>query len=307
LRDVQNEDGNGSSNSKKMMKLDDIELSAWSGQAFSLQVDEVLFSGRTKFQDFQDILVFKSRSYGNVLVLDGIIQTTDRDEFAYQEMLAHLPLFAHPNPKKVLIIGGGDGGILREVLKHKSVERITMCEIDDMVVDVSKQFLPKLAQCLSDPKLDLQIADGFEFLKAHKNEFDVVITDSSDPIGPAESLFGKSYYELIKEALTDDGILSSQAESIWLHLNLINKLVQFTRQLFPSVGYASGFVPTYPSGAMGYLLASKKNIDLSIPVRELSEDEVTAMGLKYYNPQIHHAAFALPNFAKQVLYSVSKK
>lgn len=153
-----------------------------------------------------------SKTYGNVLVLDGIIQCTERDEFAYQEMLAHLPLFAHPNPKRVLIIGGGDGGILREVLKHSSVEHVTMCEIDDMVIEVSKKYLPGMAEQFGNSKLNLFIGDGFEFLKNHKNEFDVVITDSSDPVGPAESLFGKSYYQLLSESMKDGGILSSQGE-----------------------------------------------------------------------------------------------
>ena len=173
-------------------------------------------------------------------------------------MLAHLPLFAHPNPKKVLIIGGGDGGILREVLKHEEVEHVTMCEIDDMVIDVSKKFLPGMAEKFNSPKLNLFIGDGFEFLKNHKNEFDVVITDSSDPVGPAESLFGKSYYQLLSESMREDGILSSQGECPWIDLPLVKKMVEFCNEIFAGqVSYAIGSVPTYTSGTMGYLICSQ--------------------------------------------------
>uniref|UniRef100_A0A7E4VJ12 Spermidine synthase n=1 Tax=Panagrellus redivivus TaxID=6233 RepID=A0A7E4VJ12_PANRE len=290
---------NAASGDSKQLKSDGVEMGgAWPGQAFSLQVDEVLFHEKSKYQD---VLVFKSRTYGNVLVLDGIIQCTERDEAAYQEMLAHLPMFAHPNPKRVLIIGGGDGGILREVLKHPSVEHVTMCEIDEMVIDVSKKWLPKMAAEFGNPKLNLFIGDGFEFLKAHKNEFDVVITDSSDPVGPAESLFGKSYYQLLSDALRDGGILSSQAESLWLHLELIAHMVQFTKQIFPTVRYASSVMSTYPSGSMGYLIAAKNERDVTTPARTLTSEEVQKWGLRFYNSSLHSAAFVLPTFVQQAL------
>ena len=294
--------GSGDGQSK-MMRLDGEEMSgAWTGQAFSLNVYQLLFQGKSKYQD---VLVFKSKTFGNVLVLDGAIQTTDRDEFAYQEMLAHLPMFSHPNPKQVMIIGGGDGGILREVLKHECVERVVMCEIDEMVVQVAKQFLHGLSACFDSHKLELHIGDGFEFLKGHRAEFDVIITDSSDPIGPAESLFGKAYYELVKESLREDGVLASQAESIWLHLPLIARMVQCAGQLFPSVAYASASVPTYPSGSIGYLLASKQNRDISTPLRELSDQQCEQMGLRFYSRKMHASAFVLPNFAKKALMSNS--
>uniref|UniRef100_A0A914CNN7 PABS domain-containing protein n=1 Tax=Acrobeloides nanus TaxID=290746 RepID=A0A914CNN7_9BILA len=151
---------------------------------------------KNEVSGIKDVLVFKSRTYGNVLVLDGIIQCTERDELFYQEMLTHLPMFAHPNPKKVLIVGGGD--------------EMTMCEIDAMVIEVSKKFLPYMAAHFLHPKLNLVIGDGFKFLAEHKGEYDVIITDSSDSIGPAESLFGKSYYALLNDVLRDGGILSSQ-------------------------------------------------------------------------------------------------
>lgn len=254
---------------------------AWPGQAFSLQVEEVLFHEKSLYQDvlvfkrsvsisFQNTLNF-SNTYGNVLVLDGVIQATERDEFSYQEMLAHLPMFAHPNPKNVLIIGGGDGGILREVLKHESVESVTMCEIDQMVIDVAKKFLPGMSSGFSHSKLNLFVGDGFEFLKKHKDAFDVIVTDSSDPVGPAESLFGQSYYELLRDALRDGGVLASQGrftmdkrmcllgECPWLDLSLIASLLSICRSLFPHVHYAAASVPTYTSGLIGYVICSKVN------------------------------------------------
>lgn len=287
---------------KKLWKCNQEEFSegqAWPGQAFSLQVEEVLYEGKSKFQD---VLVFKSRSYGNVLVLDGVIQATERDEFSYQEMMAHLPMFSHPNPKNVLIIGGGDGGVLREVLKHSSVETVTLCEIDKDVIDVSKKYLPNMAAAYSDPKVSLHIGDGHAFLESRKNAFDVVITDSSDPLGPAESLFGKAYYERVKEALTDNGVLSSQGESMWLHLHFVAEMTEFCRSLFPQVEYANICVPTYPSGVIGCLVCSKsKNAKVNIPQRTLSEEDVESMGLRYYNSEIHSAAFVVPQFVKNAI------
>merc|ERR1719223_629494 len=157
----------------------------WPGQAMTLEVKEILHVEQSKFQD---VLVFQSVSYGNVLVLDGVIQATERDEFAYQEMISHLPMNSHPDPKNILVIGGGDGGVLREVVKHESIESVTLVEIDEMVVKVSKKFLPAMAAGFSHPKVNLVIGDGFEYLKNHTGTYDVIITDSSDPVGPAESV-----------------------------------------------------------------------------------------------------------------------
>ncbi|VDM49817.1 unnamed protein product [Toxocara canis] len=219
-------------------------------------------------------------------------------------MLAHLPMFAHPCPKKVLVIGGGDGGILREVLKHDCVESVSMCEIDEMVINASKKFLPHMSVAFNNPKLNLTIGDGFEFLKKHKNEFDVVITDSSDPIGPAESLFGKTYYELIKDSLRQGGVLASQGECPWLDTNLLRKLSRICGQLFASWAYAIGSVPTYTTGLMGYFVCSKEEKrDLSVPAREISVVEVKKMGLRYYNSAVHRAAFVLPQFVKEAFDS----
>eukprot|EP00168_Porphyra_purpurea_P020016 TRINITY_DN8238_c0_g1_i1.p1 TRINITY_DN8238_c0_g1~~TRINITY_DN8238_c0_g1_i1.p1 ORF type:complete len:387 (-),score=76.13 TRINITY_DN8238_c0_g1_i1:31-1074(-) len=174
----------------------------WPGQAMSLQVTEVLYSGRS---DFQDLLVFTNPTYGTVLVLDGVIQVTTRDEFAYQEMIAHLPLFAHPAPVDVLVIGGGDGGVLREVLKHPSVARAVLVEIDAAVVDASKRYLPALAAGFDDPRVEVVIADGAAYMDDHADAYDVIITDSSDPIGPAEVLFQPPFYAAMARCLRAGG------------------------------------------------------------------------------------------------------
>lgn len=265
----------------------------WPGQCMSLEVEEILFEGKSLYQD---VVVFKSKTYGNVLTLDGVIQVTERDEFAYQEMLSHIPLCAHPDPKKVLVIGGGDGGCLREVAKHKSVEEIWICEIDQMVIDVSKKYLPTLAKGFDDKRVKVFVEDGCKFLEKYKNEFDVIIVDSSDPIGPAEVLFEKPFYINMKNALKEGGILSTQAECMWLHLDIIKKLIKESREIYPTVEYAYTTIPTYPSGQIGFCICSKRNESPSIPKRELDTDD-----LKYYSKEIHKAAFVLPEFARKAL------
>ncbi|RDB18793.1 Saccharopine dehydrogenase [NADP(+), L-glutamate-forming] [Hypsizygus marmoreus] len=181
--------------------------SQWPGQAMTLKVNKILHVEKSLYQD---VLVFESQTFGNVLVLDGVIQCTERDEFSYQEMIAHLPLASHPNPKKVLVIGGGDGGVVREVLKHDTVEQVVLCDIDEAVPRVSKQYLPHMSGLLADPRVTVFIGDGFKFLADNEATYDVIITDSSDPVGPAESLFQKPYFQLLHDALTPGGHISTQ-------------------------------------------------------------------------------------------------
>lgn len=170
------------------------------GQAFSLKVNKVLYHERTQFQD---ILIFESSDYGNVLVLDGIIQVSERDEFAYQELISHIPMYAHKNPKKLLVIGGGDGGVLREVVKHDCIEEATLVEIDEKVIELSKEYLPHMSCSFSHPKVTVKLCDGFQYLRdaaASGTRYDVIITDSSDPEGPAEAFFQREYFELLFKA-----------------------------------------------------------------------------------------------------------
>jgi spermidine synthase len=280
----------------------------WPGQKFGIKVGKFLINGKSAFQD---ILVFESSTYGNVLVLDGVIQATERDEFAYQEMISHTPLFAHKNPKKVLIIGGGDGGVLREVAKHKCVTEIHMCEIDQQVVEVSKQFFSNtLATSFDDPRLKLMFCDATKYLleEGDGQNYDVIICDSSDPVGPAKDLFGQDFFTSMYNALSPDGILCTQCECQWLHLDLISTVLQHTKKIFGNendtvsraVKYAYTTIPSYPCGQIGFIVASKcSDNNVSIPSRNVPES--MKLQLKYYSNKIHKAAFVLPVFSSEVL------
>lgn len=270
----------------------------WPGMGFSLQIEQVLYSKRSKFQQID---VYQTRNHGKMLALDGIIQLTEFDEFAYQEMLAHVPLFAHPCPKTVLVIGGGDGGILREVCRHDCVTDIDFCEIDEDVIKVSKQFLPSLACGFDDPRIKVHIGDGCAFVLEKKNRYDVIIVDSSDPIGPGDVLFKKPFYKGLKAALKPDGIVATQGESIFLHKEWVIHLAKITKELFIKQGYSCIMIPTYPGGNIGICLGSL-GPELTKPARPVS-DRIQDR-LKYYSPDIHEASFILPHFAKKMLRDI---
>lgn len=277
----------------------------WPGQKFSLQMEEVLFQGKS---DFQDVLVFKSSTYGNVLVLDGVIQVTERDEFSYQEMITHLPMFAHAQPKNVLIVGGGDGGVLREVVKHDCVEKVIMCEIDPMVCDVSKQFFANtLATSFNDPRVTLMHADAAAYLRDNTTErFDVIIVDSSDPVGPAEVLFRAEFYENMKKSLNPNGIVCTQGECLWLHMDIIVEVLQRCQSIFPTIQYAYTTIPTYPSGQIGFVMCSLEEAPNAISKPKRQPTEAVMSTLRYYNSKIHEAAFVLPTFAERKIAAVRK-
>ncbi|MCJ1394427.1 putrescine aminopropyltransferase [Xylographa bjoerkii] len=270
----------------------------WPGQAMTLKVNQVLHTEKSKYQD---VLIFESSDHGTVLVLDNAIQCTENDEFAYQEMITHLAMNSHPDPKKVLVIGGGDGGVLREVFKHPSVESAIVCDIDEAVIRLSKKYLPAMSIGFRHPNASVHIGDGFEFLRNRENEFDVIITDSSDPLGPARTLFEKPYFELLNGALREGGVIITQAENQFLHLPLITELRKSCLAIFPRVEYAYTTIPTYPSGQIGFLVCCKdKNRNLKEPLRSWSEEEEEKL-CKYYNKAIHSAAFVLPTFARKAL------
>ncbi|EGX44969.1 hypothetical protein AOL_s00173g70 [Orbilia oligospora ATCC 24927] len=270
----------------------------WRGQAMTLKVEKILHHEKSLYQD---VLVFKSTDYGNVLVLDNVIQCTERDEFSYQEMITHLAMNSHPEPKKVLVIGGGDGGVLREVIKHECVEEAILCDIDEAVIRVSKQYLPDMSASYKHPKVKTHIGDGFKFLADYKNTFDVIITDSSDPDGPAESLFQLPYFELLEGALREGGVITTQAENQWLHIDLIQRLKKDCGKTFPVAEYAYTTIPTYPSGQIGFMVCCKDaNRDVTKPLRRWSEEEEDKL-CRYYNAKIHEASFILPTFARKKL------
>jgi len=266
----------------------------WPGLALSLKIKKVLFQGQTKYQKIEFL---ETEAFGKMMVLDGAIQITERDEFAYQEMISHIPLFTHPHPKKVLVIGGGDGGVLREVARHQTVEEIDICEIDEGVIQMSRTWLPYAAVGYDDPRVRIHIGDGAAFVQTKESFYDVVIIDSSDPEGPARVLFEEPFYRDLFRALTPDGVACSQCESLWLHGDLIHKILGMSRHIFPSVQYAFTTIPTYPSGQIGFMLSSKRG-DCSKPVRPMAGD--TFEDLRYYTPEIHQASFVLPRFARGI-------
>ncbi|KAK3209875.1 hypothetical protein GRF29_44g911412 [Pseudopithomyces chartarum] len=271
----------------------------WPGQAMTLKVKEVLHHEKSKYQD---VLIFESTDYGTVLVLDNVIQCTERDEFSYQEMITHLAMNSHPNPKRVLVIGGGDGGVLREVVKHDCVEKAVLCDIDEAVIRLSKKYLPGMSVGFEHPKVEAIVGDGFKYLEDKKGEFDVIITDSSDPDGPAEALFQKAYFELLNGALREGGVITTQgSENQWLHMPLIVNLKKACKEVFPNVEYGYTTIPTYPSGQIGFMVCSKDaSLDLKKPLRSWSAEEEEKL-CKYYSKEIHEAAFVLPTFARKAL------
>ncbi|KAM0689419.1 hypothetical protein Q7P36_011497 [Cladosporium allicinum] len=271
----------------------------WPGQAMTLKVNQIVHHEKSLYQD---VLIFESSDYGMVLVLDNVIQCTERDEFAYQEMITHLGMFSHPNPKNVLVIGGGDGGVLREVVKHDCVEKAVLCDIDEAVIRLSKKYLPGMSVGYQHPKVEVHVGDGFKFLDDYKNEFDVIITDSSDPEGPAEALFQKPYFELLKGALREGGIITTQgSENPWLHMSMITGLKKQCKEVFPVAEYGWTTIPTYPAGQIGFMVCAKDgSSNVKKPVRTLTTEEEDKI-FKYYSKEVHEAAFVLPKFAEKAL------
>lgn len=266
-----------------------------SGFAVSIEVGEHLFSKKSAFQQID---VYDTPFCGRLLVLDGVVQLTEFDEFAYQEMLTHIPMFSHPAPRRALVIGGGDGGVLREIARHQCVEEIDICEIDEEVINASRKFIPSTACGFDDPRVKIHIADGSLFVKERRNLYDVIIVDSTDPIGPGESLFNEKFYHCMKAALHEDGIITSQSESVFLHPKIVSRLVSVTKKLFPVYGYFLIMVPTYPSGNIGACIGSSV-YDIRNPARE--PDAAMRPALKYYTTDVHQAAFKLPGFAEKLI------
>jgi len=264
--------------------------------AIKFKVNKVLFSGKSPFQTVD---VVETELLGKMLLNDGLIMVSERDEFVYHDMIAHVPLFTHPNPKKVLVIGGGDGGTAREVLRHKSVEKCVMVEIDEMVVNACKEFIPQTSSSLNDPRLELIIGDGIKYVNETTEKFDVILVDSTDPIGPAEPLFNISFYKDIEKCLSDDGIVVSQGESPFYFDEMQKKLLGIKKEVFPITTLYNFSNLTYPGGLWSFTVGSKKYH----PVKDFDQERVTNSGLtfEYYNSGIHQAAFAIPSFMRQNL------
>lgn len=260
----------------------------------SAKIKETLFAGKS---DFQDIAIVDSYQFGRMLVLDGVFQTSIKEEFVYHEMIAHVPLYIHPNPKKVLVIGGGDGGSVREVVRHDTVEKVEMVEIDGMVVEACKKYLPEISAALNEPnpKLDLKIGDGIQHMKDATNEYDVIIVDCSDPIGPGEGLFTPEFYKNVYKALKEDGLFVQQTESPFYHQELIKRINKDVRDVFPITELYLAHIPIYPGGCHCFTMGSKK---YSSKDGDATRQQ---MPMRYHNADIQKSCFALPNFVKELL------
>ncbi|MBR7107481.1 MAG: polyamine aminopropyltransferase [Lentisphaeria bacterium] len=270
-------------------------IEAGGGYGQCIEVTEKLFETQSRFQKIE---IYETRKLGKLLLLDGIIQLTSYDEFAYQEMMAHLPYYAHGCPERVLVIGGGDGGVLRELSRHPEIKTLDICEIDAEVIAAAKKFLPELACGYDDPRVNINIADGSEFIRSKEGFYDLIIVDSTDPGGPGAPLFGAEFYAALKLALRPGGVAATQAESPWLLPELVKQLITASRANFKYVGYGAISVPTYPTGMIGVCTVSDAR-DITVPAREV--EEPLASQLRYYNSALHSAAFAQPNFVKELL------
>ncbi len=275
----------------------------YDGYGQSYDIEEVLFEQQT---DSWHLIIFRNKMFGTVMALDGIIQTTERDEFVYHEMLTHVPLFAHGNAKRVLIIGGGDGGILREVCKHPEVEHVTQVEIDQAVIDMCKEYLPgHSAGAFDDARANIVIADGIEYVSTTDEKFDVIISDCTDPVGPGEVLFSSTFYEHSKRCLKPGGIFVAQNGVAFMQ---IDEVVTTRRRLSPyftDQTFYGAPVPTYIGGLMTLAWGGDDAAQRQLPVEELRK-RYDAAGFKtrYYNPEVHAASFALPQFIQDALQDV---
>ncbi len=266
------------------------------GFGVTMETQNVLYSAKT---EYQTIDILETQGLGKVLLLDGLVMTTERDEFFYHEMISHIPMNSHPNPERVLVIGGGDGGTVREVLKHDTVKEVVLCEIDGMVIDACKKYLPSIAGMLDDERVDIQVRDGIEYISQQEDAFDIILIDSTDPMGPGEGLFTEEFYSNVNKALKEGGIMSAQSESPFVNQRQMKMMYPLLRKAFPKVNTFLGPIPTYPGGYWSWAFCSNTVEPLSF----IAEDRVQkiAKQAKLYNLDIHKAAFALPNFVKKLV------
>lgn len=262
------------------------------GVKFSCQVTQTLHVEETPFQK---LAVIETVKFGRMLVLDGMVQTTEQDEFVYHEMIAHVAMQTHPAPRRVAVIGGGDGGSLREVLKYPTVESVKLIEIDERVVEASKAYFPGLNSGFTDPRVECLFTDGIAHIHENPNTYDIILVDSTEPVGPAVGLFGKPFYAACKESLTDQGIMVAQTESPFFNDDLIKRAYGAINEVFPIARLYLASIPTYPSGLWSFTLGSKSVDPLSVQPR------LDGIATRYYNEEVHRGAFMLPRFVQEIL------
>lgn len=266
----------------------------------SLKITKMLHEETTPFQH---IRIAETEQYGRILILDGVFQTSVRDEWTYHEMIAHVPIMMHPHPERVLIIGGGDGGVAREVCRHDCVKQVDLCDIDGRVIDLSKEYFPTIAAALLNPpeKLHVHVGDGIAFAGSVKNFYDLIIIDCSDPIGPGEGLFTREFYKSAREALREDGLIVQQSESPIVQQQTVHDVFRAMGDVFPIVRMYYSHVPIYPECLHSFMMASKKYDPLRAEICHPCPPS-----LRYYNEGIQKSCFVLPNFIKELLYEGRK-
>ncbi|QNK57523.1 polyamine aminopropyltransferase [Paenibacillus sp. PAMC21692] len=246
--------------------------------------------------DFQQLDMIETEEFGTMLVLDGMVMTTVKDEFVYHEMVAHPVLSTHPDPEHVLVVGGGDGGVIREVMKHPKVKKAVLVDIDGKVIEYSKKYLPSIAGELDNPRVEVLVGDGFMHIHDRKNAYDVIMVDSTEPVGPAANLFTRGFYQGIYEALKEDGIFVAQTDNPWFKADLIQSVNRDVKEVFPIVRVYGANIPTYPSGLWTFTMGSKTYDPL-----EVEESSIPELATKYYTPRLHKAAFVLPKFVEDLV------
>ena len=282
--------------------MSDFQETLYEGYGQRFQIDKLLHEVRT---EHQHLVIFENPRMGRVMALDGVIQTTEADEFIYHEMLAHVPILAHGLARRVLIIGGGDGGILREVARHRDIESITLVEVDGAVVEICREFLPNhSAGTFDDPRLKLVIDDGMHFLAETEEKFDVIICDATDPVGPGEALFSENFYQACRRCLNEGGILVAQNGTPFLQLGEVQTTAKRMQGLFADWHFYQAAVPTYIGGAMTFAWGASNAESRKLPLETLMQ-RYSGSGIvtRYYNPHLHIAAFALPQY---VLHAIAK-
>jgi|SRR5690554_1980883 spermidine synthase len=287
---------------QKYFQLQYTEL--WEGKTgITFGLNDILFSRQSAYQKVQ---VLETDAHGRVLTLDGLVMLTERDEFVYHEMISHPALCLLKDAERVLVVGGGDGGTVREILRHPSIKHVDLVEIDEMVINTSREFFPTVSSAFDDPRLNIRVQDGIAFVKATEAAaYDLVIVDSTDPVGFAEGLFGEDFYRDCARILTDRGILAAQTESPFdrsFH-GTLQDAHNLLNRLFPQVHMYLASIPTYPFGTWSFTMATKG----LHPVDDFDPEAARRLlapfkdDLKYYNPEIHTAAFALPNFVRKLI------
>ena len=254
-------------------------------------VEKILHKSQS---EFQEIMVIENPHFGKMLILDGVVQITERDELFYHEMLVHIAMHAHPNPKAVIVIGGGDGGTVREVLRHDSVEKVYFIEIDEEVINVSKKFFPSVACGVDDKRVEIKCMDGAEFVKGRDEDIDVVIVDSTDIIGFAKSLFTVEFFKSVKDSLTDEGMFVTLSESLHFHKDIVIDVQEAMKLIFPIVDLYTAPIATYAGNWWTFSAASKKH-DMRKMRREFKIDT------RYFSDEIHNQAFLPPKMYEKLM------